>query len=167
MKVPSSLAVGHAIRALRERGRQSLPQLARAATVSPTELASIEAGRGHPTIATLHRVARALGSTLVELVHDAGSAANGEGTLHPRASKPSAPLALPDIARAIAELPDSVGSKVDAAESATVLHAMEISGDNQSAAARLLGMERKAFVRRLARAKRKSKPAAKTRKSRS
>jgi transcriptional regulator with XRE-family HTH domain len=153
MKVPSSFAVGKAIRALRERGRQSLSQVSRDAAVSTAELASIESGRGHPTIATLHRVARAVGSTLVELVHDAGTTAESGGAR----TSPATLVNLPDIARAIADLPAALGSKVDAAESATVLHAMDVTGNNQSAAARLLGMERKAFVRRLARTRRKKK----------
>src|SRR5258708_12058629 len=144
MNVPSSLAVGQAIRALRERGRQSLSQVSRVAVVSTAELASIEAGRSRPSIATLHRVARALGSTLVELVHDAGTQAAADGV---RAKT----IGLPEIARAIAELPASLGSKVDAAESATVLYAMVVTGNNQSAAARLLGMERNAFLTRLPR----------------
>src|SRR5258708_39011272 len=150
MKSPSSLPVGQAIRALREQGRQSLSQVSRAAAVSNSELAAIEAGRGHPSVATLHRVARALGSTLVEVVNDARSA--GNGAMHPGAS-----IGLSEIARAIAELPASLGSKVDAAEGATVLYAMQVEGNNQSAAARLLGMERKAFVRRLARTRRRTK----------
>lgn len=152
MKIPSSLAVGRAIRALRGRSRQSPSQLSRASGVSSAELAAIEAGRARPSIAVLHRIANALGSTLVELVHDAAS---------PEAEAPPAPaaqpLGLPAIARAITGLPASIGSKLDAAEAATVLHAMTVSGNNQSAAARLLGMERKAFVRRLARAKRKKR----------
>jgi DNA-binding NtrC family response regulator len=156
MKVPSSLAVGHAIRALRERGHQSIAQVSRAAAVSTAELSSIEAGRGHPTIATLHRVARAVGSTLVELVHDAGTPSTGTGSSSGGGAA-KATMGLSDIARAIANLPASLGSKVDAAESATVLHAMQVSSNNQSAAARLLGMERKAFVRRLARTKRKKR----------
>jgi transcriptional regulator with XRE-family HTH domain len=155
MKVPSSLAVGRAIRTLRERGRQSLSQVSRAASVSTTELASIETGRARPPIATLHRVARALGSTLVEVVNDAKSAgSNGS------AGGPS--IGLSEIGRAIAELPDNLGSKVDAAEAAAVLYAMSVMGDNQSAAARLLCMERKAFVRRLARTRRKNKKSANT-----
>ena len=149
MKVPSSVAVGQAIRALRERGKQSAIQVSRAASVSPSELASIESGRARPSIATLHRVARALGSTLVELVNDAGAPES--------AAASTVSIGLPEIARAIVELPASLGSKVDAAESAAVLHAMQVMGDNQSAAARLLGMERKAFVRRLARTRRKKK----------
>jgi transcriptional regulator with XRE-family HTH domain len=152
MKIPSSLAVGRAIRALRERGRQSLPQLSRASGVSNAELAAIEAGRAHPSIAVLHRVANALGSTLVELVHDAASP-----EAEPRPGPAARPLGLAEIARAITALPAGLGSKVDAAEAAAVLHAMTVSGQNQSAAARLLGMERKAFVRRLARAKRRKR----------
>jgi transcriptional regulator with XRE-family HTH domain len=155
MKVPSSMAVGRAIRALRERGNQSVAQVARAASLSPSDLASIEAGRARPSIATLHGLARALGSTLVELVHDASSPAS-------EAAAPKAAIGLSEIARAIAELPASLGSKVDAAEGAAVLHAMQVMGDNQSAAARLLGMERKAFVRRLARTRRKKSKQKKT-----
>ncbi len=152
MKIPSSLAIGRAIRALREGGRQSISQLSRASGVSNAELAAIEAGRARPSIAVLHRVSNALGSTLVELVHDAASPETAA-----RPAPAARPLGLDEIARAIAALPASVGSKVDAAEAAAVLHAMTVSGQNQSAAARLLGMERKAFVRRLARAKRRRK----------
>ncbi len=153
MNVPSSEAVGRAIRALRERGRQSISQVARTSAVSPAELVAIEAGRGHPSIATLHRIARALGSTLVELVHDAKAPARADVA----APSKGPSIGLAEIARAIADLPAALGSKVDAAESATVVHAMEVTGHNQSAAARLLGMERKAFVRRLARTKRKKR----------
>jgi transcriptional regulator with XRE-family HTH domain len=152
MKNPSSLSVGRAIRALRERGRQSTAVLSRAAGVSNAELAAIEAGRAQPSIAVLHRIANALGSTLIELVADARSPEAGPS---PAAAKRN--LGLPEIARAIADLPAAIGSKVDAAEAAAVLHAMVVSGQNQSAAARLLGMERKAFVRRLARAKRRGR----------
>ncbi len=131
-----------------------MTQVSRAASVSTAELASIEAGRARAPIATLHRVARALGSTLVEVVNDAKSpSSNGQ-------SVRTASIGLPEIGRAIAELPDNLGSKVDAAESAAVVYAMKVMGDNQSAAARLLCMERKAFVRRLARTRRKSKKTA-------
>jgi DNA-binding NtrC family response regulator len=56
------------------------------------------------------------------------------------------------IARAILALPHSVGEKPEVVALATVRLAMESTGGNQSAAARLLGMERKAFVRKLAHA---------------
>ena len=64
---------------------------------------------------------------------------------------------LSQIARAIVELPVKGGSKIDAAESAAILYAMSVCNDNQSAAARMLLMERKAFVRRLRRARRQAK----------
>jgi DNA-binding NtrC family response regulator len=88
-------------------------------------------------------------STLVDLVRGAGQV---DG---PALGRPASRLGLPEIARAIADLPARAGSKIDVMISATVLYAMDVSGDNQSAAARLLGMERKAFVRRLQRARRK------------
>ncbi len=154
MKVPSAAAVGQAIRALRERKHQSLTAVSRTASISSAELAAIESGRGRATVAQLHRVARAVGSSLVDVVNDARMPASTNGAgMRSKASS----IGLPEIARAIAELPGSLGSKVDAAESAAVLYAMQVEGNNQSAAARLLGMERKAFVRRLARTRRKSK----------
>ena len=61
---------------------------------------------------------------------------------------------LERIGREIADLPESLGDKIDAAEAATVKHAMHVCAGNQSAAARLLGLERKALVRRLAKAQR-------------
>jgi len=87
----------------------------------------------------------------VEVVSDARSPGSTNGAGAPAKSS----IGLPEIARAIAHLPSALGSKVDAAESAAVLYAMQVEGNNQSAAARLLGMERKAFVRRLARTRRK------------
>jgi len=64
---------------------------------------------------------------------------------------------LDRIARAIVELPADLGSKLDAAEVAVVRHAMLVCDGNQSAAARLLGIERKALVRRWQRIRRESK----------
>lgn len=92
----------------------------------------------------LARIAQALGTSLVDVVRTPAS---------PPTSAPSL-LTLDDIARAIVDLPPSVGSKIEAAQSATLLHAMEVADHNQSAAARLLGMERKAFVRKLGKARR-------------
>ncbi len=68
-------------------------------------------------------------------------------------------MAVADIAQAILELPDAVGSKIEAVEHAAVLVAMNACAENQSAAARMLGMERKAFTRKLSRAKRKRETA--------
>jgi transcriptional regulator with XRE-family HTH domain len=154
MSLPTTSSdVGRAIRATRERSALSLERVARASGVPASELRAIEAGRARPSIAALGRIARALGADLVDLVRgtDSGVARRSGEPGMPG----SPPLGLPQIARAIADLPASVGSKVDAAESAAVLYAMKACDDNQSAAARLLGMERKAFVRRLVRSRRR------------
>jgi transcriptional regulator with XRE-family HTH domain len=146
---PSSLLVGQALRARRLAASLTPARVARGSGVSVAELGAIESGRTQPSIGVLGRVAHVLGSTLVDLVRDAGQV---DG---PTLARPASRVGLPEIARAITELPDKVGSKVDAAILATVRHAMEECGGNQSAAARLLGMERKAFVRRMLRARRK------------
>jgi ActR/RegA family two-component response regulator len=57
------------------------------------------------------------------------------------------------LAEMILALPEK-GSKLDAVQRVVVLHALEVSGGNVSAAARLLGMERKALERKIARARR-------------
>ena len=146
----TSSTVGRTLRALRERASLPLDRVARDTGLSPPELAGIESGRTKPSIAVLDRIARAMGSTLTDVVRNPsldGHAAIARDTAGPR-------LGLRDIARAIAELPDQRGSKLDATACAAVLHAMNVCSGNQSAAARLLGMERKAFVRRLRRARR-------------
>lgn len=142
-----SSTIGLALRARREREGLTLARVARVSGISVADLGAIEAGRGQPIIAVLGRVARALGVSLVDLVRSAGQAESGASM------KPVSRLGLPEIAQAITELPSEVGSKVDVMISATVLYAMEACGDNQSAAARLLGMERKAFIRRVQRAR--------------
>jgi DNA-binding NtrC family response regulator len=120
--------------------------------MSVADVDAIESGRVQPSVAVLGRVARALGVSLVDLVRTTGvGQTDGLGPAT-RASR----LGLSEVAQAIAELPAGVGSKVDAAILAAVLYAMRECGDNQSAASRLLGMERKAFVRRLSRARRRA-----------
>jgi transcriptional regulator with XRE-family HTH domain len=130
--------------------------VAQASGLATPELDAIESGRTRPSIALLDRIARALGSNLVDLVRGA----NHDPSHHalPEPTSDSSPrLSLSQIARAIAELPVKGGSKIDAAESAVILYAMSVCNDNQSAAARMLLMERKAFVRRLRRARRRTK----------
>ena len=56
--------------------------------------------------------------------------------------------ALERIGREIAKLPGDLGDKLEAAEAAAVKHALHVCAGNQSAAARLLGLERKALARR-------------------
>jgi DNA-binding NtrC family response regulator len=58
---------------------------------------------------------------------------------------------LGHIAREVLALPDSVGSKILAAERAAIALAIKSSGGNKTQAARFLGIHRKALERRLAR----------------
>jgi DNA-binding NtrC family response regulator len=58
-----------------------------------------------------------------------------------------------ELAEMILALPEK-GSKLEAVERVVVLHALAVSGGNVSAAARLLGMERKSLERKVARARR-------------
>ncbi|MGH7297299.1 MAG: sigma 54-interacting transcriptional regulator, partial [Polyangiaceae bacterium] len=52
------------------------------------------------------------------------------------------------MARALLALPERVGSKLDVIERAVLHHAIESCGGNKSAAARLIGVDRKALERR-------------------
>ena len=155
MLVTSSLA-GRALGALRARGDRSAPLVCAAAKLSRDELQAIEAGRSRPSIDVLDRIARVLGSSLTEVLR------NAEQLLDAGARNGADLSGLAEIGRAIAELPTGGGSKVKRATAAAVLYAFEASHENQSAAARLLGVERKAFVRRLNSARRTgARPASK------
>jgi transcriptional regulator with XRE-family HTH domain len=137
--------VGRAIRASRKRANLPLARLARECKLSPTQLDGIESGRSRPSPDTLVRIARALGTNVVDLVVETrrGSARR---------------LGIADIARAILDLPQAVGSKIEVVQHATVLVALTACQQNQSAAARMLGMDRKAFTRKLSRARRRPRP---------
>jgi DNA-binding NtrC family response regulator len=52
------------------------------------------------------------------------------------------------MARSLLALPDRLGSKLDVIERAVLHHAIETCGGNKSAAARLIGVDRKALERR-------------------
>ncbi|HEX4448422.1 MAG TPA: helix-turn-helix domain-containing protein [Polyangiaceae bacterium] len=134
--------VGRAIRASRQRAKLPLARVARKCRLSPTQLDGIECGRSRPSPDTLARIAHALGTDVVDLVVDPHREASGR-------------LSVAEIARAILELPEEVGSKIDVIQQATVLVALTACRENQSAAARMLGMERKAFTRKLSRARRR------------
>ena len=125
------------IRLSRRRANLALGRVAKESNLSPSQLERIESGRARPTLAVLDRIARAMGMSLVDLVLDPDGVAT------------TTRLGLREIARAVLELPDEVGSKLEVVEAATILVAMTACRENQSAAARLLGMDRKAFVRRL------------------
>jgi DNA-binding NtrC family response regulator len=63
-------------------------------------------------------------------------------------TKPRAADALDQIARAILALPSGPQSKLETIERAVVARALDATGGNKSAAARLIGVDRKAFDRR-------------------
>jgi transcriptional regulator with XRE-family HTH domain len=148
--------VGRALRVARERAGLELGRVARASGLSAAEVLRIETGEGKPSIAVLQRFAGAIGANLVDLVR---RLEQGKGSLLPavRSEPRRDGFGVDQLARAIVELPAMTGSKIDAVASAAVLLAMAQCNNNQSAAARLLGMERKAFVRRLQRARRRRK----------
>lgn len=133
--------VGETLRSLRmERGLSGQTVRARAKVAN---LTSVE--RGLASVGDMDRVARALGTTLADVLR------------RPVAVEPETPPhTLTHVGSAILSL-HVHGSKVDAAVDAAVEEAIRRTGGNQSEAARLLGMERKAFVRRLARARRAAK----------
>src|SRR6185312_2423484 len=94
----TSAAVGRAIRATRLRSNLSIARVARASDLSPTELDGIESGRARPSIAVLDRIARAVGSSLIELVNGSGRADGVEGVTNGHARLQPQSLGLPDIA---------------------------------------------------------------------
>jgi transcriptional regulator with XRE-family HTH domain len=156
-EAPTSAVIARVIRAARERAGLPIARVARASGIKERELEAIEAGHARPSIAALDRIARALGSSLVQLLRSRDLASRGGLEVRAATSRSREKLGLPEIGRAIAELPVKRGSKIDAAASAAILYAMKACNENQSAAARLLAMERKAFVRRLIRARRRSR----------
>jgi DNA-binding NtrC family response regulator len=64
------------------------------------------------------------------------------------ASASDARLEIDRIARSLLALPDRLGSKLDVIERAILHHAIEACGGNKSAAARMIGVDRKALERR-------------------
>jgi transcriptional regulator with XRE-family HTH domain len=148
-----SAAAGQHIRQLRIDSGLSISKLARMAGIQASALDRIEQGQARPSIALLDGLARELDTTIVEIMRSARRP--------PKAV--DARKELDEIARRISELPESVGDKLRAAVGATVKHALHVCAGNQSAAARLLGMERKALTRRVARSQRMGTEGAGTR----
>ena len=60
----------------------------------------------------------------------------------------NARIEIDRMARSLLALPDRLGSKLDVIERAILHHAIEACGGNKSAAARLIGVDRKALERR-------------------
>jgi DNA-binding NtrC family response regulator len=63
-------------------------------------------------------------------------------------SPSDARIEIDRMALALLALPDRLGSKLDVIERAVLHHAIESCGGNKSAAARLIGVDRKALERR-------------------
>jgi transcriptional regulator with XRE-family HTH domain len=141
-----SAAAGRQIQQLRIDRGLSIRKLARMAGIQASALDRVEQGEARPSIALLDGLARELDTTILEILR---SARHPPRVVDTRVVDPR--KALDEIARRITELPESVGDKVRAAVGATVRHAIQVCAGNQSAAARLLRMERKAFTRRVAR----------------
>ena len=136
-----SATAGGRIQQLRVEQGLSLRRLARLAGVLVSALERIEQGQARPSIALLDDIARALETSVLELM---------KGAQTPRKKAIDTKAVLERIAREIVELPEALGDKLEAAEGAAVRRAMHVCAGNQSAAARLLGLERKALVRRVA-----------------
>jgi transcriptional regulator with XRE-family HTH domain len=134
----TSAAVGAALRALRLRRHEEVDALARRAGVKTSVILDIEGGRSRASLDMLDRVASALGTSLLKVM-----------TVRP----PTTPRVQLDallvpIAKTIVDLPGDAGDKLDRVEGAVVRLAMTIAGGNKSSAARLLGLDRKALVRK-------------------
>jgi transcriptional regulator with XRE-family HTH domain len=84
--------VGHQLRVLRQRRRLTLKVVAEQAGVSESFLSQLERGRSRPSIATLQRIARALGSTMADLFEPDGLT---RPVLQKRADRPV--LTLPGL----------------------------------------------------------------------
>jgi transcriptional regulator with XRE-family HTH domain len=137
-----SAAMGLCLRELRLRAGLSLPRLSKKVGLSASDLQRIEAGAAEPSISTLNDLAGHLGTTLGELVRTAKSQA---------ARREASALRGPEeIGRAILNLPEGT-DKVRVVVAAAIRLALEESNGNQSAASRLLGMERRALMRRIGR----------------
>ncbi len=141
-----SAAVGRRLRQVRTDSGFSPERLARKAALTTSALLAIEDGRTQPSLAVLGQIAAHLGVSLSQVVRDAKQ---------PPAPSHDVPKSGPEqIGRAIVEMPEG-GDKLRRAEMAAVLFALEVSAGNKSAAARLLGIERKAMERRFARLRRR------------
>jgi transcriptional regulator with XRE-family HTH domain len=158
-----SFAAGQRLHELRIAAGLTPQRLAKRAGVRPSDLLDMEEGRKRPSIETLDKLAKQLGVSVIDLVRGAPSVAPP-----PRPSAvQSAPVSpgrvggglrdLEQIANAIVALPDRVGDKLEAVDAAVVSRALDVCQGNKSAAARLLGIERKAVFRQLEKIERRAK----------
>jgi transcriptional regulator with XRE-family HTH domain len=136
----TSAAAGKRFHQLRLASRVSVERLASRAGMSTSELLAFEAGRSRPSIATLDKLARQLGTSLVDLLRPSNEA-------EPPPPPATKLRGLEQIADAILALPASVGDKLAAVDAAAIKLAMTTCRGNKSATARLLGVDRQAAAR--------------------
>jgi len=136
MTVPSlSAAVGRRIQELRISAGVPLRRLAKESGLSVSALQYIEEGRAQPSVGTLADLAAQLGTSVAELVREA------------KQVKATPALTPEQLGKAIVELPGGV-DKLELVEAAAVRYALALCGGNKSRAAKLLGIERQAVMRR-------------------
>jgi transcriptional regulator with XRE-family HTH domain len=138
-----SATVGRKLQQLRANAGIPLRRLAKNAGVSMSTLKRIEEGRLQPSLGTLHTLATTLGSSVPDLVREAGKPKTGA---QPPRDVPK--IGAEEIGEAIVRLPGGI-DKLETVEAAAVRYALQVSGGNKTAAARLLGIERQAIGRRL------------------
>jgi len=64
----SSIKLGKNIKRIRERKKMSQGDICRALGFDRAQMSNIEAGKGNPTLATIEKIAQALGVTSDELL---------------------------------------------------------------------------------------------------
>ena len=64
----SSIKLGKNIKRIRERKKMSQGDICRALGFDRAQMSNIEAGKGNPTLATIEKIAQALGVTSNELL---------------------------------------------------------------------------------------------------
>ena len=64
----SSIKLGKNIKRIRERKNMSQGDICRALSFDRAQMSNIEAGKGNPTLATIEKIAQALGVAMEELV---------------------------------------------------------------------------------------------------
>ena len=120
--------VGGRIRDMRRARSFTLVQLAEAAGLSHPFLSQLERGLASPSMASLERIARALGTSQVELlsVDEPRHARGGRGG---RGGEPAEPISVVRAGTG-AQGPFSEGSARMLVEGARAFHPMEYHGDN-------------------------------------
>jgi transcriptional regulator with XRE-family HTH domain len=143
MLAPSfSAVIGRRLHELRLAAGISAARLARKAGLTASALHDIESGRALPSVGALGDLAIELGVSAAELVREARRAEPESAR-----SESFVRTSPEQVGKAIVALPDG-GDKLEMADAAAVKYALQVTHGNKAAAARLLGIERKALERR-------------------